>query len=257
MNIKYTKKESRWFNNYKLPQQGLLRIFAFPYSGAGATAYYHWAQLFKNSPIDFIGVQPPGRENRLEEIPYSNLSLLVEDLLPAIRPLLDKPFIFFGHSLGALIAFELCRALQCENLPLPQHLFISAFRSPEHPAPEPKLHGLSDKGVIDGLRCYGGTPKAILDNPELLALFLPLLRADFSLHETYSYQQEPPLSCPITALSGIDDNIVSSKKMRNWQQQTSHDFRLIHYAGNHFFLHEQHENIVNRLKQVMYGITKK
>ncbi len=147
--------QSPWFTTYGLPQQGQTRIFVFPYSGAGTSVFHQWAQDFRNSPTDFIGLQPPGRESRLKEQPFSHLPDLLDTLLPLITPLLDKPFVLFGHSLGALVAFELCRALRKQGLPLPRMLFISAFRSPELPNPNQELHRLPAAEIIDGLRSYG------------------------------------------------------------------------------------------------------
>lgn len=213
--------------------------------------YSSWAQCFRGSSIEFIGVQLPGRETRVREQPTAQLSSLLESLLPAIAPLLDQSFLFLGHSLGALIAFELCRLLRRHGLPLPQQLFVSAFRSPELANPNRELHRLSDAEMIDSLREYGGTTEEVLANEELLKLFLPLLRADFSLDETYRYQQEIPLACPITAFAGTEDEIVKPLHMLNWQQQTDAKFQKIKYPGDHFFLYQdQHrDNITQRVKQ--------
>lgn len=234
-----------WFNTYSLPQQGQARVFAFPYSGAGSMAYFQWAKHCQGSNVDFIGVQLPGRENRLREKPVADLAVLLAALLPAITPLLDKPFVFFGHSMGALLAFELCRALRKQGLPLPQHLFVSAFRAPDMPNPNRELHRLSDQGIIDSLRQYGGTPEAVLSNKELMAMFLPVLRADFALHENYRYPPEAALPCPITALSGISDTIIRPDYMFNWQRQTAASFEQVQYEGDHFFLH-QHMNAIQQ-----------
>lgn len=242
---------SPWFSTYGLPQRGQARVFAFPYSGAGASAYFQWAKHCQSHGSDFIGVQPPGRENRLREKPLTDLSTLLASLLPAITPLLNKPFVLFGHSMGALIAFELCRSLRKQGLPLPQHLYVSGFRAPDMPNPNKELHRLSNQGIIDNLRQYGGTPEVVLNNKELMAMFLPVLRADFALHETYRYQPEVPLPCPITALSGVSDSIIKPDYMRNWERQTAQRFEPVHYEGDHFFLHKQMSAILHRLQQAL------
>lgn len=241
---------SSWFNTYNRSQQGQSRIFAFPYSGAGSSIFYQWAQSFHHSPVDFIGVQLPGRENRLRDKPISDLVSLIEQLQFNITPWLDKPFVFFGHSLGALIAFELCRALHEQNLPLPQHLFISAFRAPELPNPNRELHQLPATDIISGLREYAGTPEVVLNDPKLMALFLPLLRADFSVHETYQYQEKEQLPHPITVLSGTRDTIVRPETMYNWHRQTVNNFQHLHYDGDHFFLNPHRDDIIRHLQQV-------
>lgn len=242
---------SPWFNTYGLPQQGQARIFAFPYSGAGASVFYQWSEHCQSGDADFIGVQLPGRENRLSEKPFSDLAFLIEQLVPAIKPWLDKPFVFFGHSFGALIVFELCRALRRQGLPLPKHLFISAFRSPERPNPNRALHALPKAEIIKELRAYAGTPEEVLADSQLMDLFLPLLRADFSVHETYQYQAEAPLSCPISTFSGANDSIVKSESMMYWQQHTTNRFHHRQYPGNHFFVNQQYESVIKQLHQAL------
>lgn len=238
-----------WFSTYNLPQQGQQRVFAFPYSGAGASIFYQWARDFHANGIDFLGVQPPGRENRLREQTFHAMQPLLEALLPAITPLLDKPFVLFGHSLGALVGFNLCRALHQQGLPLPQTLFISAFRSPELPNPNRELHRLPEADLLEGLRDYAGTPEEILTNREIMAFLLPLLRADFSLHETWRYQPAAPLPCPITILSGDQDHIARPESMLNWVEQTSGGFQHRQYAGDHFFLNTHRSEIIRQLQQ--------
>lgn len=245
--------DTAWFTTYGLPQQQQARIFVFPYSGSGTSGFYQWAQTFRESGIDFMAIQLPGRENRLKEKPIADLSMLLEKLLPAITALLDKPFVFFGHSLGALIAFELCRALRRQGLPLPQHLFVSAFRSPELSNPNKKLHHLATPEFIAGIREYGGTSEQVLVNREMMDLFLPMFRADFSLHETYQYRHESALACPITALMGTEDPFVRPEYMLNWRNQTHANFQQIQYPGKHFFLHEHMASICQRLQQAVMG----
>ena len=121
----------------------------------------------------------------------------------SIVPLLTTPFVFFGHSLGAMTSFEVARRLRRAGQPMPLRMFASAHRAPHLPHPHPILHGLADKEFIDQLcRQYGGIPQAVLDNPDLVELMLPCLRADFTVFETYSYGDEAPLPCPITAFGG-------------------------------------------------------
>lgn len=239
---------SPWFTTYNLPLQGNTRLFVLPYSGAGASVYFQWTKQLQTSPLDVIGVQLPGRENRLRETPVADLPSLLAELLPAIEPWLNKPFVLFGHSMGALIAFELCRALRAANLPLPKHLFVSAFRSPDFPNPNQELHRLPDRYIIDNIRQYGGTPEAVLDNAELMAMFLPTLRADFALHETYHYQPQAPLPCPITAFSGTQDLIVKPVYMQNWRHQTTATFEQVLYPGDHFFLHKQASSLLQKIR---------
>jgi medium-chain acyl-[acyl-carrier-protein] hydrolase len=250
-NMRMDAPEAVWFSTYRLPQRGQARIFAFPYSGAGALVYATWARALQDSPVDFLGVQLPGRESRLREGCATDLTELVQALLPVIKPLLDKPFVFFGHSLGALVAFEVCRALHQQAFPLPEHLFVSAFRAPDLPNPNPPLRQLADAEIIAKLRAYGGTPEAVLAESELLALLLPIVRADFTLHETYQYRDHAPLPCPLTVLVGADDPFVTPEHVTGWYKQTSAAFQQVVYPGGHFFLHEQIADISRRLQNAI------
>lgn len=246
--------QSAWFSDYGIPQNGAARIFAFPYSGAGSTAFFKWAQDLRDTDIDFLGVCLPGRETRLREPVINHLPDVIAQLVPAITPLLDKPYIFYGHSMGSLLAFELARALQVNHLPMPKQLFIAAFRAPNRPSPNRVLHRLSDKDFIDAIKSYGGTSQAIFDNPELVELFMPVLRGDFSLHENYQYKASPLLNCPITTFSGSEDPFAKPDFMALWQEQTQAAFSQIIYQGGHFFLHDHRVAILRRLQQELMGV---
>ncbi len=238
---------SSWFTTYNLPVKNKKKVFAFPYSGAGASAYHQWANYFNQRGIDFIGVRLPARENRLGEKPLSHLPVLIDALVSEIIPLLNKPFVFFGHSLGSLIAFELCRALRKKGVALPTHLFVSAFHPPSLPNPNKALHQLAQNDFIDGIRAYGNTPEKVLSNTLLMDLFLPMLRADFALHETYHYKKESPLACPITVFKGREDSFAKAKYMSDWQQQTQSHYEEVEYDGGHFFIDEYKESISQQL----------
>ena len=239
---------SPWLNTYQQPLTGDATLLAFPYSGAGSLAYFKWASLYRHGRINFVSVQLPGRENRLHESPISSVPGLVQALLPALSPLLGKPLVLFGHSLGALLAFETCRALQQQGLAMPQHLFVSGFRAPQLANPNRELHRLPTPKFIRALAEYGGTAAAILESREMMDMFMPVLRADFTAHETYRYQPSLPLDCPITAFSGLDDPFATAANMSGWQQQTGRAFEQVCYPGGHFFLNEQMLAINDRLQ---------
>lgn len=242
---------SPWFTNYGLSQNGHSRVFAFPFSGAGAVIYQSWAKQFEQEDIELLGIQLPGRENRYKEKLQVDLRPLVTQLTSEIIPLLDKPFIFIGHSLGALVAFEVCRELRKHGQPLPLQLFISAFRSPCMANPNPELHNLSDQQLIQRIREYGGTPEAILSSPELMALFIPIIRADFKLFETYQYTEDEPLDCPIATFSASDDSIVKPEYMSNWQKQSTQPVQQKLLSGGHFFLDKNKQTVINQLMKAL------
>jgi medium-chain acyl-[acyl-carrier-protein] hydrolase len=187
----------------------------------------------------------------MSEPGYTYIQDAVEEVADTIKSLLDKPFYLFGHSMGSLISFELARFLQQHNLPQPQHLFISAKRGPRAPrrAANDDIHALPDREFLAGIKKLGGTPDEVLQNEELMELFLPMLRADFTLLETYQYAPAPPLACPISAYCGTEDKEVSKEEMAGWQEQTSSTFKLVMIPGTHFFIHSQQELLLKYISQ--------
>lgn len=213
------------------------RLFCFPYAGGAARTYQPWTTALPPQ-IEVCIVELPGHGRRWAEPPITQLAPLIESLQIAMQPWLDKPFLFFGHSLGALIAFELARSLQNHYNLLPDLFWVSAARAPHLPASNPPLHLLPKADFMAELRRYSGTPEAVLANAELMALLLPMLRADFRLLETYRYQEQGPLSCPITACWGESDTIVSPEEVKAWGIHTNHAFSLEKISGDHFFIHQ-------------------
>ncbi len=212
-----------------------LRLFCFPYAGGGASIYRLWPASMPEA-IEVCPVYLPGRESRLGEPPFTRLLPLVQLLGHVLHPYMDIPFAFFGYSMGALISFELARYLRSTHSQGPLHLFVAADRAPQLPHPGSRLHELPDTEFIRSLYQLGGTPAAVLQHEELMQVLLPVLRADFTLYETYRYVDAPPLDCPITAFGGEQDQMVSEQDLAAWRQQTSREFALHMLPGSHFFL---------------------
>lgn len=216
-----------------------LRLFCFPYAGGAASIFRAWPQYLP-ADIELCAVQLPGRENRIRERPFTVLAELVQALLPNLSPYLDKPFALFGHSMGALIAYETAQQLQEQDRP-PTHLLVSGRRAPILPEPEALLHTLpSDEAFLSELqRRYNNLPAIMFEDAEVRELFVPLLRADFMLLETYQSRVHTSLPCPLVALGGADDPRVSPAQLRAWQALTQADFALRIFPGGHFYLNEQ------------------
>ncbi len=217
-----------------------LRLFCFPYAGGAASIYRSWPQHLP-AEIEVCAVQLPGRENRIREQAFTDVGTLVETLLPTLLPYLDRPFALFGHSMGTLIAYEVAQKLQQQHGQMPTHLFVSGRRSPVLPDPDAPLHTLpSDEQFLHELqRRYNNLPTVLFEDKELRELFLPLLRADFTLVETYSNPASIPLSCPLITLGGREDPRVTEAQLRAWQPLTVADFALHCFPGGHFYLNEQ------------------
>lgn len=191
----------------------------------------------------------PGRGKQIRLAPFTRLQPLVEALAQALLPHLDKPFAFFGHSMGGLISLELTRHLRQQYSLNPFHLFISGRRAPHLPARHSPIHGLPDSKFLDKLRRLNGTPQAVLENAELMELLLPILRSDFEVLETYIYTPESPLNCPISAFCGSDDPEARPDEVGEWQMQTRTSFSLHTLPGDHFFLHSAEPLLLHIIAQ--------
>jgi len=212
-----------------------LRLFCFPYAGGGASIFRTWSDGLP-ADVEVCPVQFPGRGTRLMERPFTQLSTLIEALAQGLAPLLDKPFAFFGHSLGALVSFELARQIRGQYGTHPVRLFVSGGRAPQIPHRAAPIHTLPDKEFLLELRRLNGTPSELLNHEELMEIMVPLLRADFALYETYQYSTDAPLSCPISAFGGLQDHRVNDHDLEAWRAQTSSAFALRMFPGDHFFL---------------------
>lgn len=238
---------------HKLNPRAVLRLFCFPYGGGAAQAYRSWIKTLPPE-IDVCAIQLPGRGNRLREPPLTKMSLAVELVGKEIVSLLDRPYAFFGHSMGAILAFEVARLLRRRGHQYPTHLFVSGHKAPQIPKTEPFTYNLPDADFIKELKRLNGTPTEVLEHPETMRMMLPLLRADFESIQTYSYKHEPPLDRPITALGGLLDPDISRETLEPWREQTTAAFNLQMFPGDHFFLHTDQTRVLRVIVQETYKV---
>lgn len=230
---------SSWLVIPKPNPAARLRLFCFPYAGAGSVVYRTWVEGLPPQ-IEMLSVLYPGRESRLREPAYGYIQPLVSTLSTEIIPYFDRPFAFYGHSLGALIAFELVRTLRRLQAPVPLHLFLSSRRAVHLPDPLPRIHQLSDDSfAIAVQQRYNGIPEVIQQDPELMAIFLPILKADFSMLETYEYQQDAPFEGPISVYGGMQDPGATQEELAAWELHTTRSCSVQMFPGDHFFLQSQ------------------
>lgn len=230
------KPVSRTFSCAALNPGARLRLFCFPYAGGSDFIFRKWSDRLPIS-IEVWAANLPGRGRRFNERPYTSLAPLVDALANAITEYLDRPFAFFGHSMGATVAFELAQVLRAKHDTEPSRLLVSARSAPHIPERKPPTYALPDDKFIDELRRLNGTPKEVLDSTEFVEFILPVLRADSELIQTYRYEQKPPLDCPITAFGGLEDAEVPLEDLRGWSEHTKGAFALKTFPGDHFFLH--------------------
>ena len=228
--------------------QARLRLFCFPYAGGNAMIYRQWQSGLPQT-IEVCPVQLPGRGKRIKEPPFDHARLLVEEVARALLPFFDKPFAFFGHSMGGLIGFELARHLRRNYNLQPAHLFVSGRRPPQLPRHEPNTFDLPEAEFMEALRKLQGTPPEVLQQPELMQLLLPLLRADFALCETYAYTVEPPLDCPLSVFGGLNDDDIERAQLEAWASQTNAATKVRMLPGDHFFINTQQPLLLRVLTQ--------
>jgi len=217
--------------------QARLRLFCFPHAGGGAGAFRAWPSRLAPR-VDVCPIQLPGRENRLRERAFTTITPLIEKLADVLQPYLDVPFALFGHSMGGLVSFELSRQLRRDHRPGPFHLLVACIRAPQRPK-SPPISQLPDDAFLQAMSDrYGGMPTAVLRSAELLELYLPVLRADFTLLDNYTYVPAEPLACPISAFGGMQDRAFSQEDLAAWREQTRGTFKVRMLPGSHFLINE-------------------
>jgi medium-chain acyl-[acyl-carrier-protein] hydrolase len=247
---------SPWLTHVKAKQGARVRLFCFPYAGSAAHIFRSWSSNLPET-VDVLPVQLPGRGNRLSHPLFHRLPLLVRAAAEAFLPHLDLPFAFFGHSMGALIAFEVSRHLQHVYNLEPVHLFVSGHQAPQSIVNASPSYNLPRDEFLKHLARLRGTPTEVLEQPELLELVLPILRADFEVSETYNYEPSLPLNCPITALGGTEDTNVETKALQAWSEQTRAHFSVHIFPGDHFFIHSSQTLLLRFLSSKLEDETKK
>ena len=234
-----------WLIRTPSPQRRT-RMFCFSYAGGSAFNYLRWQEAIDPS-IEICAVQLPGRGTRIAEPPISSLPNLLRALAPEVARLDDLPTVFFGHSVGALVAFELARYLRLHGLQLPMHLFVSGCQAPQFRSTPQQLHSFSDDEFIEVLRQYEGTPPEVLESQALMSLLLPTIRADFALAENYRYRHAPLLPMRVSVFAGTQDNNKGLGQVDGWQKETTQPCRITWFEGGHFFLNSQRDAVVRQI----------
>lgn len=241
-------RSQRWVVPVRAMEGGM-RLFCVPYAGGGPSMFRTWP-AHVSPDVEIWSIHLPGRETRVNEPAIGDLPRLIHALGDAIEPCLDRRYAVFGHSIGALIAFELARELRRRGAPMPAHLFVSACPAPQI-ADTDRISDLPEHDFLNRLQQFNGTPPEVMAHPELMALMVPTLRADFALRDTYRHVSAPPLPCSISAFAGREDANVKVEAIEAWREQTDRQFRVWVLPGDHFFLRDAHTPLVSMVSRVL------
>jgi surfactin synthase thioesterase subunit len=230
----HLRHSSAWLARPEVRSAPLDLLFCFPYAGGGTEIFRGWGGRLKPS-IEPVLIQFPGRGARLRDPYIKDLEALAKELAEALLPALDRPFAFFGHSMGALIAFAVTRRLEQRGIS-PKRLFLSCCPAP-HLMPERRnVASMSEVELAAYLHALGGTPLAVFNHPELLDIVLPTVRADLEMLDTYDFQSGPLLQCPLSLCYGLEDRSVPPSLVEPWSAHTASSSSLRGFAGNHYFV---------------------
>ncbi|MEV6588451.1 thioesterase II family protein [Streptomyces acidicola] len=240
--------DSRWFRRYHRPAAGgpdRPRLICFPHAGGAAGSYAGLARRLAPH-LAVYAVQYPGRHDRRHETPETRLTTLAGRVAQRLMESTTGPYAFFGHSMGALVAYETARTLQRNGAPAPLRLFLSARGAPT-PTPDPNDRLDDDAAILAAVRRLGGTDAAVLEDPELLALALPVLRADYAALSAYHWNADPVLNTPLSVFVGTDDPLVPPGAARGWADRTDRGAETLLFPGGHFYLGEQLDKVAEAI----------
>ncbi len=243
-----TNNVKQWVTFPKPQPHAQLRLFCLPFAGGGASIYRSWVnQLSPN--IEVCPIQLPARENRYSESAITDAKLMANLVMKELLPFINKPYAIFGHSMGALLAFEVCRSLQAGGHVLPKVVFLSAHRAPHLPRKRDLLYLLPENQFIDRLKAYGGFPDEILNNQEFLNFILPIMRSDMTLCDLYQYEEkELSLNIHFELFVGEQDPEVGFNEMSPWAIHTNQSSSLTTFKGGHFFLRSHESEVIESIK---------
>jgi medium-chain acyl-[acyl-carrier-protein] hydrolase len=240
-------QRNKWIFQPEQKPNATIRLFCFPHAGGGISAFYQWHKYF-NEEIELCFIQLPGRDRRINEAPYTQLSQLIDDLIRYITPFTDKKFAFLGHSMGSLISFELTRKMRLMQNLSPIHLFLLAGSAPHLYTYEP-IHHLEENDFIEEVRKFNGIDEIIINNKDIMRSFLQILKADFKLVESYNYIVDDPVDCSISVFGGISDPFVNRENLMSWKDHTTNNFKIRFFQGDHFFLKNNVDEIIRNIHE--------
>ncbi|MGD9898781.1 MAG: thioesterase II family protein [Calditrichaceae bacterium] len=223
-----------------------IKLFCLPFAGGSSAVFRSWPKHMPDT-VEVCAVEIPGRGQRINEPLRGRIETLVAELSPEIKNSIDRPFAIFGHSLGAIIGFEIAHHLKINYGLKPVHLFLSGTKAPQLQSDKKLIYNLPDAEFLAEIKKLNGTPAEVFEHQDLLKLIIPILRADFKLCETYSYEARIPLDCPISVLGGLQDPHLDKKMLESWSTQTNGPFFLRMFPGDHFYLNDHQQILLSTI----------
>jgi surfactin synthase thioesterase subunit len=238
----------QWVRFRSTPDQPQLRLLCFPFAGGTATNFRLWARHLPDH-VEFCPVEYPGHGTRRAEPLINRIPKLVESAAAGLADEFDSPYALYGHSLGSIVAFELARHMTAAGKP-PAHLFVSGRKAPQLQRPHKDMHKMSDDAFVDAImQRYGGIPQEVLDEPELLAMMMPMARADIEMYELYAYAPGEQLPCRISTFAGEEDHSHPPAELNAWNEQSVVGCTSSVLPGGHFFINTHKDLFLQRLSQ--------
>ncbi len=225
-------------------QHAKIKLFCLPFAGGSSAIFRSWPKHMPET-VEVCAVEIPGRGQRINEPLSERIETLVAELSLEIKNSIDRPFALFGHSLGAILGFEIAHHLKNNFGLKPVHLFLSGTKAPQIESDKKLIYNLPDTEFLAEIKKLNGTPDEVFEHQDLLKLMIPILRADFKLCETYTYEARTPLDCPISVLGGLQDPHIAKETLESWNAQTNGPFFLRMFPGDHFYLND-HQQILLR-----------
>jgi medium-chain acyl-[acyl-carrier-protein] hydrolase len=225
-----------------------LRLFCFHHAGGSPTLFHAWKDRLPEQ-IELWVVRLPGRGDRASESPFKRIAPVVQEVSEALVPFLNEPFAFYGHSMGAAIAFETARLVRRRHGAQPTRLLVSSCQAPQRLYFALPTYDLPEADFIEELRSLKTTPQPLFDDPRLLMMMLPMIRADVELLQTYEYLADAPLDCPITVFGGLQDQVVRLAGLMGWRKQTTAQANLHLLPGDHFFINSYQQAFLELLSE--------
>ena len=238
---------SRWFRRFHPAEPGAPRLVCFPYAG-GSASYFFPVSAALRPAVEVLAVQYPGRQDRRTEPVTADIGVLADEVTTALLAEPAAPTAFFGHSMGAVVGYEVARRLERLGIVL-SHLYVSGRRAPARPLPDEDVHTRDDAGVLAELRALGGAGTELLADPDVRELAMPAIRGDYAAIESYAYVPGPPLRCPVTALVGDRDGKAPVPEVKGWAGHTTGPFDLRVFPGGHFYLDTRNAEVLAAIRE--------